>query len=645
MFLKETVMPEESGKTSEKSKAILLLKKPAFMLAIALLICLISGVGASLVKSGGGSITVKQLKWETPSGHMQSAQLFIPRTATRETPAPGVVVVHGWGNSREVQTPNYVELSRRGYVVLDIDMYSHGDSDDLPINSWWNDDNNANGVYDGVKLLATLPYVDASKIGIEGHSNGAYSCNRAVLLDNKADKQLISSVLFECNDAFYTNDILYARYFDETDTNFANVYGDRNVAIIAAKYDEAFHRIRLSDGTVTPPRDFINSAPAQSFLNFGKDPTGLEKRNSYTMYTEDIEGKEAVRVIYNPSVIHCWAYMSTQVTGDFIDFFQRAMSAPNPITEGNQIWPWKVFFETIGVIGMFLFLVNFILVLLETKFFSVLKAQELVRSAEVNRKGKAWLWGGLTISALFSAIAFPIVWILAQVFQPAWFNQWHSWVIGWWSLVTGLFTLLILFLNYRRYAKANGLDLREQGVFLSKDKIWKTILLGVLAAVSTYAIVFVANYFFTTDFRFWAFFIFKPFDADKFFEILKFMPFFVIFYVINSIAMNVFNYIKIGKKEWVNTLLMCIFNTLGVIILLVIFYTYFLTTGLLPTDRFMWGLGTMIMWVYPMVAALPVATVINRIVYKHTRNPYISSIAFSLIITVMTCTTTLTYLI
>ena len=644
MLLKQKVKPEESGKLSENSIAALM-KKPSFLVVIALLICLISAMGSSLIKSGGGSIAVKQLNWETPSGHTQNAQLFVPKTATKDAPAPAVVVVHGWGNTNEAQTPNYVELSRRGYVVLAIDMYGHGDSDDLAQNTWWDDGTGVNGVYDGVKLLAALPYVDSSKIGIEGHSNGAFSCNMAVLEDNKAAKPLISSVLLECNDAFYTSNQQYAHFVDGSDTNFINVYGNRSIGIVAAQYDEAFFRIQYPDGTLTAPRDFINTSSAQSFLNFGKNPAGLEKRISSTSYSEKINGKDAIRIIYTPAVIHAWAYFSDVVTGNFIDFFQKAMPAPNPMATDNQVWQWKVFFEVIGLIGFFLFLVNFILVLLETKFFGVLKAAEPVVPTVVNRKGKAWMWWGLSLSALFAALSFPIVWIISQVLQPSFFNLWHPWVIGIWSLTSGLFTLLILFLNYRRYAKRNGLSLRDQGVILSKDKLWKSVLLGVMAAVCTYSIVFITTYLFNANFRFWDFFTIRAFDASKIPNILKFFPFFLIFYIINSIAMNVFNYIKIGKKEWLNTLLMCIFNILGVIVLFFIFYSEFLSTGLLPTDRIYWGLGTMIMWLYPLVTALPLATVINRFIYKKTRNPYISSIAFSLIITTMTCTATLSYLI
>ncbi len=647
MLLKKKAEPTEPGKTSEKRKGVSV-KNPVFLLALALLICLVSAVGASMVKSGGGAVTIKELRWETPSGYMQSAELYIPKTATKDAPAPAIVVVHGWANTLEMQAPNAVELSRRGYVVLDIDMYGHGDSEDVPINDWWSDEYGANGVYDGVKLLATLPYVDASQIGIEGHSNGAYACNIAVVEDNKADKQLISAVLLESCDPIYTSTPYtqyYGAYFNAADTALANVYGDRSIGLVAAKYDEIFHRIYYPDGTLSKPADYINQPAAQSFLNFGKDPSGLEMRNSDTMYTENVDGKDAVRVVFNPNVDHPWGIMDTGIVRNCVDFFQTTLPAPNPMADGNQVWQWKDFFETIGIVGFFMFFVNFIMVMLNTRFFGILKAKEPVLPAETTQKGRRWLWSGLIISAIVSAISYPIIFVVGLITQPAFFNQEQPYVLGVWSLFMGLVTLLILFLNYRRYSKANGLDLRAQGVFLSKDKIWKTILLGVLAAVCTYAIVFVTSYFFTTNFRFWFIFTFRAFDAVKLSEILKFLPFFLIFYLINSVAMNVFNYVKIGKKEWVNTLLMAVFNTLGPILLLGAFYSCFAATGLMPTDSLGWGLGSMVFWVYPMVAVLPLATVLSRIIYKVTRNPYLPAIAYSIIVVIMLTTNQLTYLV
>ena len=144
---------------------------------------------------------IKDLRWETPSGHLMSALLFIPENATKDKPAPAIVTSHGWYNNREMQDLNYVEYSRRGYVVMSIDMYGHGNSDAVAPTEW---QNRGTGMYDAVELMAGLPYVDKTKIGITGHSNGARAANWSINEDNKKDHPLISAVLLVANDAIYT---------------------------------------------------------------------------------------------------------------------------------------------------------------------------------------------------------------------------------------------------------------------------------------------------------------------------------------------------------------------------------------------------------------------------------------------------------
>jgi predicted acyl esterase len=215
----------ENGKMPEKSKAVSV-KNPVFMLALSLLLCFIGALGAGLVKSNGDSVTVKELRWETPSGRMLAGQLFIPKNAGKDTPAPAIVCAHGWMLNREYQDEDYIEFSRRGYVVLSIDMYGHGYSDNVANNDWWKEDsdNGANGLYDGVQMLASLPFVDASKIGVIGNSNGATACNLAVMLDNKAVKPLIASVLlvvvegfFQCYRHHRLTYVLCEFYFDNAE--------------------------------------------------------------------------------------------------------------------------------------------------------------------------------------------------------------------------------------------------------------------------------------------------------------------------------------------------------------------------------------------------------------------------------------------
>ena len=64
---------------------------PRFWLCLSLLICLISCIGASLVQTNFGNVTIKDLRFETESGHQMSALLLVPDTATPENPAPAII--------------------------------------------------------------------------------------------------------------------------------------------------------------------------------------------------------------------------------------------------------------------------------------------------------------------------------------------------------------------------------------------------------------------------------------------------------------------------------------------------------------------------------------------------------------------------
>ena len=77
-----------------------------FWVVIALILCLVSSVGASLVQTNGGSVAYHDMTFVTDSGHELDALLLVPESATAETPAPAIVVSHGWYNNREMQDLN-----------------------------------------------------------------------------------------------------------------------------------------------------------------------------------------------------------------------------------------------------------------------------------------------------------------------------------------------------------------------------------------------------------------------------------------------------------------------------------------------------------------------------------------------------------
>lgn len=605
-------------------------KSAKFWVVIALIICLISSVGASLVQTGGGSIEYHDITMVTDSGHELDALLLVPETATAETPAPAIVVSHGWYNNREMQDLNYVEYARRGYVVVSISMYGHGDSEVITNGTWWEDQNNGNGMYDAVKYLSRLPFVDASRIGVTGHSNGGLASRESMLQDEEG---LISAALIVSNDSVY---------YDE-EGNFANPFGSRDVGVVACQYDEFFHRVKNEDGSRSAARDYMQQVTAQSFLNFGVDPAGLETRDSETYYTQEIDGEEAIRVIFNPAITHPWAHFSKGVVADSVDFFDKALGAPVKLDNNDQAWQWKAFFNALGILGFFMFVIYCAIALTETAYFSELKAEGEVEPLPApTGKGKAWYWLGFIACAVFAIIAYPGIYSWCNSAKPDFFNQSPTWYIGMWTFLCGLFTILVLFVSYKCYSKKNGLDLAERGVKMSGRKLWKTIVLSVTVAVSAYALVFISDYLFVTDFRLWCFATIRAFAPFHFATIAKYLVFWLVYYIALSVATNGFNFVKIGKKGWGSTLIQMFFVFIGPEIMIAVQYITFYSTGRMWTE--ITGIGGSIIgiWLYPIVFILPVAAFICNKIYRKTKNPYIGGIIMGIIACVMSVTNTLT---
>ena len=297
-------------------------KTAKLFLCISLVLMLLCGIVVNAVQTSGGKVVMKELNIETDSGYTMSAYLLIPKTATAENPAPAIVTSHGYLNNKEMADANYVELARRGFVVLSIDQPDHGDSEVTPDFFILSPD----GVYQGVLALSRMPFVDSSRIGVTGHSMGSWSVNAAVQMDNLNETPLIASVLIHCNDPLFQDDA----------GNFANPYGSRDTAVISAVYDEFFGTSVSENGEPLSSPYFMETDTAQAFLNFGKDKEEWEVRDAYTEYREDVDGKETLRIIYRPPIIHPWSHFSARSESYICDFFSKTLGAPNPIEPTNQ---------------------------------------------------------------------------------------------------------------------------------------------------------------------------------------------------------------------------------------------------------------------------------------------------------------------
>lgn len=605
-----------------------LVRRNSFWLALSLVIMLIAGLGGALVQSAGNTIAVKDMRWETPSGHMMSALLFVPPGASADNKAPAVVASHGMYNNREMQDSTYIELARRGYVVLALDMLGHGFSD--VVTGPERDAARATGVYDGVDLVATLPYVDTERIGLTGHSFGGRSANWSMNFDNELETPLVAAVLLQAADA---------EYADPDTQEYYNKYGSRDVGIIASQYDEFFFRQANSDGVMSKPRDFLSTDNAQSFLHFGAAPGDFtDERVADEVYTEEVDGSEAMRVIYSLPMIHPWVPFSASSTEKVIEFFDQSLGAPQAIDSGSQVWQWREAFGALGLVGFAMFLVAFSRWLVTTSVFSSVRIAAPAAAVSIpDRRTSAWFWGGLAISAIVSLVSYLLLFQPVQDLQPGFRVQYPPLYIGIWAAVNGLFAVVLMFVLQRTVARRNGLDPRASGAIVAWPVLGRTILAGLTVTVVAYGIVFATQYLFQTDFRMWALAV-RPFGSDRIWAALLMAPLFLIYFIANSVILNVYSRFLLAGREWLNTIVVAFFTALSGILVLLLQYVVFFSTGEMnPWIQAMEGI-----YMFPIVVILFTAAVVGRKIYRATGNPYLAGIINGLVATLISIANTQT---
>lgn len=113
-----------------------------------------------------------------PTPGTLSGLLYMPKGVDASNPHPTIVTTHGYLNSAEMQDETAIEMSRRGYVVLALDMYDHGHSHGNADNTggffnFW-----PTSLWDAAQYMYSQDYVakDAQgngQIAVSGHSMAA----------------------------------------------------------------------------------------------------------------------------------------------------------------------------------------------------------------------------------------------------------------------------------------------------------------------------------------------------------------------------------------------------------------------------------------------------------------------------------------
>lgn len=623
-------------------------RKYAIGVLISLFLCIFGGFLANLAQTDMGNVIKKELQFETDSGHTLGANILIPDSATKDNPAPAIIWAHG-GNTNKERSDNFqIEWARRGFVVISFDLYGHGESEVLNDTEWFE---NGRGLYDTVLYATTIPYIDADRIAVAGHSRGGNTIHESILLDNELETPLIKAVLYVGRDAIYKdNETASFGYFPgKTNTTqqaeeggtgeYFNYYGSRDVGIIADLYDDySFKETDEETGEMKPNPEYLKSNNAKSFLNFGITPDantadGVEGQ----WYEQEIDGETASRIIYTPFATHGTSVYSSAACTDAMEFMTTVFDMPTDLADDSHIYPLKTVGTLMGFVGFFIFVTYMALLLTQYEPFSVAGSAEnaVMRQANTHPAGKKWLWGCLIVNTIFPMLSAMVLFYfkLDKVVNGV-FMQSLPLFYGVWGTINAAFVILTTVIWYRCYAKKQGISLDSIDIKTSLPRLGKTIAVALIVTGLAFVLLFFVHFVFQTDFRIWYWSI-RTFNARRLAEALKYLPFFIVAYVTASVFINCLNYnSSFGKTSRRNIWFLAVLNVLPPLILAGLGYGYFFITGV---NSFYGANNQIPDWMTSPLVPMFVTPFVARAIYKRTKNPYLGGIISAIIVTIMTC--------
>jgi pimeloyl-ACP methyl ester carboxylesterase len=426
-------------------------------LAIIGLVLILAGGTLAWATQTSGGIQVRDVRFTGAKGNTMSALLYVPPNATAQIPAPGILAVHGYINSRETQDGFAIEFARRGYVVLALDQTGHGYSDPPAFA-------NGFGGPDGLAYLRSLDFVDKDNIGLEGHSMGGWT--------------VLAAAAAMPND--YKSMVLEGSSTGKPFAAEGTTSWPRNTALIFAKYEEfpvlMWGVEKAADVAQSPKlwELFGTKAAVEAGKDYG-DPA-----------------KGTARVLYTPAITHPAEHISKEAIGYSLDWFGRTLKGGTPRPSDDQIWFRKELGTLIALIGFVVLMLGVFDGLLEAPFFSHLRLPAVADGSTPaeTTKGGRWI-GALLLSAFIPTLTYYPAFALGGTFvTPSRFlpqgitNQILVWVI-----INGLIALALMRWAPKRASRTSI--------------IGPSILIALVTVAVGYLALWLCDLAFKIDFRFW----------------------------------------------------------------------------------------------------------------------------------------------
>ena len=266
---------------------------------------------------------------------------------------------------------------------------------------------------------------------------------------------------------------------------------------------------------------------------------------------------------------------------------------------------------------------------------------KMVKGEEGEEKARGVAWaatkGAIVISACALGLRFVATEVVNSLKTGYWFNAPTQNDIGFWAIISAAISILVIAIVYYTVRKRDGATCKDYGLKASFKQVLLALLLAVILFVGIYAVVFLIELIFNTDFRLWVYAV-KSFNWGQFVSFLRYVPIFFIFYFVNSIVVASNTKDVKGVKGYLYALAL---NIGGLVLFLAVQYGKLFLTGTAAVPSLALN-GILLIGLLPTLA---VAAIFAKKFAEKTNNVWTSAFFNTLLFTMIGIANTAVYLL
>lgn len=624
----------------EETRTTVRIKASAIVLAVCIILMIATSAIGHMIQTSWGSVRTETVTFTTDTGATSHAKLYIPAAATAETPAPAILLCHGYTASLDAMEPNAIELSRRGYVVMALDLYGHGDST-LPPDGYSQVEmggvvNYAPdlGTYSALQEFAKYDFIDLTKIGMLGHSMGtaaiqegayiayakwqtAYTAAYNEALGAGQDEATAmgtaymaamgagivlpgSMVLTGYNyNVRNINDLTYNNVTAENGV-FPLFAAPVNMCTIQGTHDEFSGLLWGVEDSSQYTSSFkfaygtggaLNVASGTYFMYGDTAATPLTREEAVTAAASAALTMVPIRAAYSFDGTHSDTYYDQTAISYGIEFFDITLRGGlTTIDPAQQVWHGRAACGLIGLIATLVAFVALALTLLKVPFFATI-VRPAAPSMSTVHGGKGVLKYAIPYIIFLLPAPLLYYWLVGYPYymQPQWFkfltkfmpNSFFNMApmnsLMLFNIVVGVVFLVLYLLVFFLIARKAGARFENTGLKLPVVQVLKSLLLAVVSFGIIYAIVYACSGLSGTEFSFFKFNI-MPMNGEHWVAFFKYLPVWVLFFLLAGVIYNSLTRIN-NAPAWVSYLLVAVVSCGGLAVMFAYDYGKLFATG------------------------------------------------------------------